>query len=69
MKIRRILTNIALVMGIISFTQCATSQKMETSLPSEIKNPYFQNWNEDDSSGFTILCMSGNILLLNSKMI
>jgi len=54
MNIKRILTNFALVMGIITLTQCASTQKMNTIMPSEIKNPYFKNWNTDDTRGFTI---------------
>jgi len=32
---------LSLIFIIVAFTQCATNQKMNTKVPTEIKNSYF----------------------------
>ncbi|WP_378180345.1 hypothetical protein [Aquimarina sp. SS2-1] len=43
-KIRQLLTKIGLVALLASFTQCATSQKIDKTAPVQLNDPYFQNW-------------------------
>ncbi len=45
---------ICILLGFGTFTQCASSQKMDKIAPIEIKNAYFEKWKSDSDSGFTI---------------
>ena len=38
-------------MILVIFTQCASSQKMETNAPVTVKSPYFEKWYDLDDAG------------------
>jgi len=41
---KKILTKIGLCSILITFTQCASSQKVDDMAPIKFNNPYFQSW-------------------------
>ncbi|WP_299434039.1 hypothetical protein [uncultured Aquimarina sp.] len=43
-NIRTVVTKIGLLSILVTFTQCATSQKIDKMAPVELNAPYFQNW-------------------------
>ncbi len=54
MIIKTILINTVALLVLITFTQCATSKKMEDIAPVKIENPYFETWSSEDENGLTI---------------
>lgn len=43
-NLKKLLTKIGLLGILMTFTQCATSQKIDKIAPVELSSPYFQKW-------------------------
>lgn len=43
-NLKKLLTKISLLGILMTFTQCATSQKIDKTAPVELNSPYFQQW-------------------------
>lgn len=43
-NLKTIITKIGLLSILVTFTQCATSQKIDETAPLQFKDAYFQNW-------------------------
>ncbi|WP_299900533.1 hypothetical protein [uncultured Aquimarina sp.] len=43
-NLKKLLTKISLLGILLTFTQCATSQKIDKTVPVELSSPYFQKW-------------------------
>ncbi|WP_109301971.1 hypothetical protein [Aquimarina sp. AU474] len=54
MILKTILINTVALLVLLTFTQCATSKKIEDIAPVKIENPYFETWNSENENGLTI---------------
>ncbi len=55
MNLKAIFTKVCVLVLLATHTQCATSQKMDTTPPIRIDKAYFEKWTDaDNEAGFTV---------------